>query len=370
MKDIVKCIESLRVQLERHRKEGLKEYPTRTIFIDPLLGALGWDVRDPDEVELEHPTVDGKSVDYAMKVNRKVVLHWEAKQLGDPLDDVKSITQVVGYAANDGIEWCVLTNGVRYKVYKASEKASAPDKLLFEVSIDPKDSNGQTVEELARQFNRLSRESMAKGLLDQLGSEIFTTGKVRKVLDRLFAETPASFIRLIRKAMADSSVTPSQIEQALRRIWDTGKSSAAAPEEMATPQRKERPVRPEREAAEHTESHHTDGRPNEVLELYRGLDRFCQDLAPGRITRSYKSKTVNWTLDKAIFCCAHLQQGGLRVWVKTDPKELDASATFARDVSRIGHWGVGDVELAVNSLERLRDAEAFVRRSFDNATRK
>jgi predicted transport protein len=190
------------------------------------------------------------------------------------------------------------------------------------------------------------------------------------VLDRLFAETPASFIRLIRKAMADSSVTPSQIEQALRRIWDTGKSPAVALEETTTPQRKEGPGRPDREAAEHTESHHTDGRPNEVLELYRGLDRFCQDLAPGRITRSYKSKTVNWTLDKAIFCCAHLQQGGLRVWVKTDPKVLDASATFARDVSRIGHWGVGDVELAVNSLDRLRDAEAFVRKSFENATRK
>lgn len=111
MKDIVKCIENLRVQFDRHSKDGLKEYPTRTIFIDPLLAALGWDVRDPDEVELEHPTVDGKSVDYAMKVNRKVVLHLEAKQLGDPLDDVKSITQVVGYAANNGIEWCVLTNG-------------------------------------------------------------------------------------------------------------------------------------------------------------------------------------------------------------------------------------------------------------------
>jgi hypothetical protein len=35
MKDLVKCIEHLRGQLERHRKEGLKEYPTRRIFIDP-----------------------------------------------------------------------------------------------------------------------------------------------------------------------------------------------------------------------------------------------------------------------------------------------------------------------------------------------
>jgi predicted transport protein len=369
MKGIVKCIESLRVQLERHRKEGLKEYPTRTIFIDPLLAALGWDVRDPDEVELEHPTVDGKSVDYAMKVNRKVVLHLEAKQLGDPLDDVKSITQVVGYAANDGIEWCVLTNGVRYKIYKASEKVSAPDKLLFEVSIDPNDSNGLTVEELARQFNRLSRESMEKGLLDQLGTEIFTTGKIRKVLDRLFAETPASFIRLIRKSMTDSSVTPSQIEQALRRIWDTGKEPAVKTAEGPTA-RKEKEAVSDRPATKYAETHHTEGKPNEVIELYRGLDRFCQDLAQGKVTRAYKAKYISWSLDKAIFCCVHLQQGGLRVWVKTDPRALDASMSFARDVSKIGHWGVGDVELTVNSLDRLRDASAFVRKSFENETQK
>ena len=369
MKDIVKCIENLRIQLARHRKDGLKEYPTRTIFIDPLLAALGWDVRDPDEVELEHPTVDAKSVDYAMKVNRKVALHLEAKQLGDPLDDVKSITQVVGYAANDGVEWCVLTNGVRYKVYKASEKASAPDKLMFEVSIDPADANGMTVEELARQFNRLSRESMAKGLLDQLGTEIFTTGKVRKVLDRLFAETPASFIRLIRKTMADSSVTPSQIQQALRRIWDTGKQAPPPVAGVPDSQKQERRLS-KRQTTEYPESHHTGGKPNEVIELYRGVDRFCQDLAPGKVTRIYTAKYVSWSLDKAIFCCAHLQQSGLRVWLKTDPKDLDPSISFARDVSRIGHWGVGDVELAVNSLDRLRDAEAFVRKSFENATRK
>lgn len=369
MKEIAKCIQNLRLQLERHRKGGLKEYPTRTIFIDPLLGALGWDVRDTDEVVLEHPTVDGKSVDYAMKVNRKVVLHLEAKQLGDPLEDVKSITQVVGYAANDGIEWCVLTNGVRYKVYKASEKASAPEKLLFEVSIDPKDSNGLTLEDIAQKFHRLSRESMEKGLLDQLGTEIFTTGKVRKVLDRLFTETPASFVRLIRKTMADPSVSPSQIEQALKRIWDTGKPAALS-QEPSFVEKRAKPVRYEKGKADYEETHHTDGKPNEVIELYRGLDRFCQELAPGRITRSYKAKTINWSIDDAIFCCAHMQQGGLRVWVKTDPRQLDPTVTFARDVSRIGHWGVGDVELAVSSFDRLRDAEAFVRKSFESVTRK
>ncbi len=368
MKDVVKVIETLQAQLERHKQSGLKEYPTRTIFVDPLLSALGWDVRDPDEVELEYPTVDGKSVDYAMKINRKPVFLLEAKQLTDPLDDVKSITQVVGYAANDGIDWCVLTNGVRYKVYKASERASAPDKLLFEVSIDPLDPAGLSVEHTAAQLNRLSRDSLAQGVLDKLGTEIFTIGKVRKALDRLFIDAPQPLIRLIRNAIGDNSVTPSHIQLALGRIWGGGKSASAAVAERPEVSKEKRPK--PRGSAEYPESHHTEGKPSEVIELYRGLDRLCQDLAPGRITRAYKAKYVSWSLDKAIFCCAHLQQGGLRVWVKTDPKALEQSASFARDVSKIGHWGVGDVELAIDSVERLRAAQKFVRESFDRETRR
>lgn len=73
MKDIVKCIENLRVQFDRHRKDGLKEYPTRTIFIDPLLAALGWDVRDPDEVELEHPTVNTPLINHPAASGRGIV---------------------------------------------------------------------------------------------------------------------------------------------------------------------------------------------------------------------------------------------------------------------------------------------------------
>ena len=183
---------------------------------------------------MEYPTIDNKSVDYAMKVNRKAVLLVEAKQLGDSLDDVKSITQVVGYAANDGIEWCVLTNGVKYRVYKASENVSAPDKLLFEVSIDPRDSEGLTPEQIARQLHRLSRDSMAEGVLDRLGTEIFTTGKVRKALDQIFVDAPTSLIRLVRKRIGDDSVTPSQVRQALGRIWDVNTPSPSPTPETKT----------------------------------------------------------------------------------------------------------------------------------------
>lgn len=367
MKDLSLCIERLSSQLERHRRSGLKEYPTRTIFIDPLLEALGWNVRDPDEVELEYPTIDGKSVDYALKVNRKPVLLLEAKPLNDPLDDVKSVTQTVGYAANDGIEWCVLTNGTRYKVYRSSEKAAAPEKLLFEVSIDPRDPQSLTAEQLAAHLDRLSRDSLAKGILDRLGEEVFTTSKVRKALDRLFADPPGPFLRSVRRAIGDDTITPIQIRQALTRIWGGGPHPPAPQTADISLRRSARRPRGSRGHREYPEAHHTDGKPKEVVELYRALDRLCQNLAPGQITRGFLAKYVSWSVAKWIFCCAHLQQSGLRVWIKTDPKAIPNWAGFARDVSGIGHWGVGDVELSVNTLQRLRDAEPLIRESLDRA---
>jgi len=219
MNTIVLCIESLQAKLERHRKDDLKELPTRTIFTDVLLQALGWDVRDPDEVELECPTIDGKSVDYALKIDRKPVLFVEAKPLNDPLTDVKSITQVVGYAANAGVEWCVLTNGITYKVYHSTEKAEAPDKLLFEVSIDTKENKGMSIQQVAERFSRFSRDAMAKGVLDEIGKETFTMGKIRKALDKIFAEPPNVFVRLVRSTIGDDTIKPAQVKKALNRLW-------------------------------------------------------------------------------------------------------------------------------------------------------
>lgn len=371
MTDVSRCIENLRAQIERHRRKGLKEYPTRTILIDPLLQALGWDVRDPDIVELEYPTIDGKSVDYALKINRKAVLLIEAKQLADPLGDVKAITQVVGYAANDGVEWCVLTNGVRYRVYSTSERAAAPEKLLFEVSIDPRDSQGLSAQQVADQLSRLSRESLAKGILDDLGEEVFTTAKVRKALDQLCSDPPGPFLRAIRKAIDGDSITPTQIKRALARVMGTAPTEPRDRRRQATeslPETRPTPLRGKGRV--YDEAHHTAGRPKEVVELYRVLDRLCQDLAPGEVVRRYLAKYVSWSTGKRIFCCSHLQQSGMRVWLKLAPEEIPEWATFARDVSKIGHWGVGDVELAVDSQRTLHQAEPLIRSSFERPGRK
>lgn len=364
MDAIIKCIENLRMKLDKYRKDDLKEYPTRTIFVDPLLNALGWDVRDPDEVELEYPTIDRKSVDYAPKINRKPVLFIEAKQLNDPLTDVKSITQVVGYATNEGVDWCILTNGVTYKVYRSREKAEAPDKLLFETSLDPKETEGMTTQQVAEQFARFSRDAMAKGLLDEIGEQIFTTGKIRKALDKLFMTPPNTLIKLIRSTIGDDSIKPMQVEKSLKRLWSQT-SEITVP---STYKDDVQPVPPERtkvRGKQFSEEDHLKGKPQEVIELFRTIDKFCREFDPTAVQRKYLAKYVSYTYGKNIFCCVHLRKSGLRVWLKLNYSDLESPPEYVRDVSNIGHWGVGDVELAIDRIQRFESAKGLLQKSFE-----
>lgn len=359
MSAIISCIEGLRMKLDRYRKEGLKEYPTRTILIDPVLEALGWDVRDPDEVELEYQTVDAKWVDYALKINGRPALFVEAKPLNDPLTDVKAITQVVGYAANAGVEWCVLTNGVTYKVYHSTEKAQAPDKLLFQISLDPKESEGMSVEEVAGQFARLSRDAAAKGVLDDLGEQIFTTGKIRKALDKLFLDPPKPLIRLIRATISDDSIKPTQVKQALKRLCPQPSEVAIVEPRPAVP------IRPRARRTEYSEEHHLRGKPQEAVELFRTIDKFCRELDPASVRRLYLKKYVRYSHAQKIFCCVHVQKSGLRVWLKLRYSDLEGPPAYVRDVSSIGHWAVGDVQLVINSLAALDNSASLIRKSFE-----
>jgi len=364
MDTLATTIEQLRVKLEKHRREDFKEYPTRVVFVDPLLHALGWDVKDPEEVELEYTTIDGKAVDYALKINRRPVMFVEAKPLNDPLTDVKAISQVVSYTAIAGIEWCILTNGATYKVYRSTEKAKAPDKLLFEVSLDARETPGMSIEQIAGLLRRFSRDSVARGVLDELGEQIFTTGKIRKALDRLFLEPPDSLVKLVRATAGDDSLKPSQVREALRRLWPQ-KAGAGWTQAVDWQEETAGGLPDVDEVTPYVEEHHLDGRPQEVLELYRTIERYCTDLDPAQVRTRYLAKYVAFSDGKRTFCSVHVLKSGLRVWLKLRYADLVEPPAFARDVSRIGHWGVGDVELSVDSLERLEDAKRFILQSFE-----
>jgi hypothetical protein len=78
--------------------------------------------------------------------------------------------QTVNYANNEGVVWCVLTNGHAYRVYKTNEPVAMAQKLLFEVDLE--DVVAGSVVDAAKSLQLLSRESLINGDLDLWGERV------------------------------------------------------------------------------------------------------------------------------------------------------------------------------------------------------
>ena len=60
-----------------------------------------------------------------------------------------------------------------------------------------------------------------------------------------------------------------------------------------------------------------------------------------------------------------MYQSGLRVFLKLKYSHLENPPSFARDVSGVGHYGVGDLELAINNIAQLEEATPLIRKSLE-----
>lgn len=379
MDKLIAAIENIRANLDSWRKPGLSETPTRTVIIDPLLEGLGWEVRDPRGVRLEYVTCAKKKVDYALFLNNKPVIFVEAKPVDDDLGDVKAIQQIIAYTTGEGLTWCVLTNGLVWKVYKSNENLKAPDKLMFEVSLNPADPEPLEASEAAWLLWRLSKTEVEKGTLDILGENTFTDAKVRKGIEATFVNPPRPFVNLIKNAVEDKTLPPKKVVESLRRIWAAGNlggtllpdSNKVEPGRHSRPRNgaaREIPAakRGKRVVGDYGEGFHTTGKPQEVVELYRSIDRFCFSLDAGKVEKEYAAKTINYLYNGKAFCSFHVLQSGLRVWLHLKYAHLKNPPPFARDVTAIGHWGSGDFELRVSELSQLPEVTRLIRDSFEN----
>lgn len=120
---IAEAIKALKKTRNEH-EDYLKPIETRTrqLMIDPMLEALGWDVRDPAQVHLEYKGTSGKP-DYALFSHGNVVALIEAKKLEIPLARIK-VQQVIKYArdkALTSLKYVVWTNGDHWQIWSIEE---------------------------------------------------------------------------------------------------------------------------------------------------------------------------------------------------------------------------------------------------------
>lgn len=200
-----------RVRDYRDRRVKLTESDTIRVLILPFLEALGWDLQDVEEVrsEYRHASADNP-VDYALFLHGTPALFVEAKALGVSLDDRKPLLQTLNYANAAGVDWCVLTNGAEWRIYKVHAPVAAEEKLFLIARLDDPSVEPRPI---AATLSLLSRDRMRARAIDALWSEWRVDREVEQVLDTITEDE--AFIRLVAKRTG--GITQGEVRASLKR---------------------------------------------------------------------------------------------------------------------------------------------------------
>ncbi|WP_081851439.1 type I restriction enzyme HsdR N-terminal domain-containing protein [Bradyrhizobium sp. URHD0069] len=143
------------------QKRDVSEADTVTVINDMLADICGYD-------KYLHVTsqyaIRGTYVDLAVKVDEDIRFLIEAKAVGIELKDAH-VKQAIDYAANEGIEWVVLTNGVFWRIYKVH--FGQPIEKILVCELDAITTNVRNPE-VIECFGNLSREGFSKGTMAEL----------------------------------------------------------------------------------------------------------------------------------------------------------------------------------------------------------
>jgi hypothetical protein len=146
--------------LEEARKRDVNESDTSIIVTDILSELFGYEKYS--EITSEH-AIRSTFCDIAIKLEGALAVLIEVKAIGLDLKD-NHVRQAVDYAANQGCEWVVLTNGIQWHAYQVSFGKPIEAELVLDLNLlTLNHRKSDDVELLAI----LSREAWQKSRLEE-----------------------------------------------------------------------------------------------------------------------------------------------------------------------------------------------------------
>lgn len=110
---------------------------------------------------------------------------------------------------------------------------------------------------------------------------------------------------------------------------------------------------------------HLDGKPLptqdlmlKVQEFMTGLDQSAEEAA--------KKLYVAYRTTQNIVCMWAKQQE-VTLFVKLDPKKVKGPPGISRDVTKVGHYGTGNLEINLKTLKDFEAAKPFLRKAYEEA---
>lgn len=195
--------------LEAQKARDVSEADTVTIVKDLLSAVFGYDKYA--ELTSEH-SIRGTFCDLAVKIEAKLAFLIEVKAIGIDLKD-SHVKQAIDYAANQGCEWVVLTNGIDWRLYH----------VLFKKPIDKQEvasfnllrANARNAGDMERLF-LLTREGFTKSALSEYRDKKEATSRFMLAAIILHSDSVQNVIRREVRRVSELLVESEEIAKILR----------------------------------------------------------------------------------------------------------------------------------------------------------
>ncbi len=172
-------LEALIARLTRIDFSQSSEQDTREIAVNTIIGELGWDTLDRNEVAREY-SVRGGRVDYCLRSQTRNLVLIEVKRAGTDLAEHQE--QLLRYAFDEGVPLAALTDGLVWWLYLPTAGGSWEQRRFFRVNFceqQPADSaaslyrflnrdgvtSGEAHEEAKREFESQERDRRVQAAL-------------------------------------------------------------------------------------------------------------------------------------------------------------------------------------------------------------
>lgn len=191
------------------QSRDINESDTVHIVRDILTDILGYDRYSEITTEC---AIRGTYCDIAIKTEGKIRFLIEVKAIGLSLKGTH-LRQAIGYAANEGIEWIILTTGLVWQVYKVTFQKPIDYEMILSfnlLELNPKD------ERALESLYLLSKEGLSKSAIEDFTERQQTLNRfaiASLILDDVFISVLRREIKRVHK---DVKVELPQLREIIR----------------------------------------------------------------------------------------------------------------------------------------------------------
>lgn len=115
--------------------------------------------------------------------------------------------------------------------------------------------------------------------------------------------------------------------------------------------------------ATYTFEEHFENKTQHICDLGNAIHEFIVDLDPA-IQVAPKKQYIAYKTSKNMVCM-EIQGKRILLFLKLDPKKVKGPPKISRDVSSIGHFGTGDLEVSIMSEADVEATKPFIQQAYD-----